>query len=80
MTKNDKNKPKQFMRLEKVRELIGVSQSTLDLWTSEVKFIPKIKIGNRISAYVEEDFIKWQQKCIKESQNVNSNEQKLDKK
>ena len=58
---------KNLLRKEKVKEVTGLSNSTLYLYIQKNKFPAPIKIGERASAWIEEEVNDWIESRIAES-------------
>lgn len=56
--------PKNFLRLPQVIERSGLSKSVIKQRVRESTFPQPFKIGERAVAWLEEDILSWQQKCL----------------
>jgi prophage regulatory protein len=59
-----------FLRLSAVKNLTGLSRSTIYLRISEKKFPKPINLGGRAVAWLEWDIDAWIEKRIKESRQL----------
>ena len=55
------------MRLPEVREMTGLSTSTIYRWMSEGTFPKQIQLGSRSVVWLESDVTQWMEDQIKHS-------------
>ncbi|BBP51192.1 hypothetical protein PHLH3_08180 [Pseudomonas sp. St386] len=51
--------PVEYMRLPKVIELVGLSQSTIYDMASDGRFPKQVKLGGRAVAWVKSEVLQW---------------------
>ena len=56
-----------FLRLPEVREMTGLSTSTIYRWMSEGNFPKQIQLGSRSVVWNDQEVIKWMEDQIKNS-------------
>lgn len=60
-----------FLRLNRVKELTGLSRSSIYLRISEKRFPKPINLGGRAVAWLEHDIDRWIEEQIKHSRQQN---------
>lgn len=56
-----------FLRLTEIKNLTGLSRSTIYMRIAEQRFPKPIKLGERAIAWLESDINAWMEQRIKES-------------
>ena len=60
---------KRFIRLSEVIERTGLSKSTIYLYINQAQFPPPLKLGARVSAWLESEVNQWIEEKISSRNN-----------